>query len=70
MQNVVRILYKGNPLITILVHKIEFLSMNQVLEKYAKYSGFNKKDLTGYWEQVIDITSVSREIFAENDWDE
>jgi hypothetical protein len=72
MENSILIYYDNKPFITVLVHKLEFLSLNQILDLYAEWSGADRSKVTGQWMQVIDITNCQKDIaslpHAQNDW--
>lgn len=71
--NAISISFGKEHLVTLLVHEIEFLSLSQILDKYAEWSGIERSKLTGDWTNVIDITSASNGValrtgYAKNDW--
>lgn len=73
MENGIVIFYDGRLLGTILVHEIEFKSINQILDIYAKLMGLNRSLMTGRWTKIIDITDIQNGHaptvgYAKNEW--
>lgn len=73
MQNGIIVKFNGGILTVLVVHTIEFLSINQILDIYAEKFGFERNKLSGEWTSIIDITSTNNghaELvgFAKNDW--
>ena len=72
MQNAILIFFKNEPFITMLVHKTEFLSIGELLDKYSEFTDIDRDLLTGMWIDAIDITSLNshyaEKVYAKNEW--
>lgn len=73
MQNAVTIFHDNDLVTTIVIHQTEFLSLSEILDRYAEFGGFERKKLTGCFTNVIDITDCSNGHaplvgYAKNPW--
>jgi len=72
MQNAVLVKMNGEPFVTLLIHEIEFKSLGQVLDEYAKWGGFKREHMTGCFIDCVDITCTrrgqARKPVAEGEW--
>lgn len=73
MENGIVVFYDNQVLTVLVVHKTEFLSLNQILDHYAEEFGFERKHISGTWSHIIDITDIqsgqAQHIgYAKNDW--
>jgi hypothetical protein len=72
MENSVLIYFDNEPFITVLTHEFEFLTVNQILDKYSEFSDIDRSRLTGRWIRVIDITTIenhqAKMPYAKNVW--
>lgn len=54
--------FDGAPMpIVLFVGEPCFLSIEQILDRYAETHGFERKDLTGYWAPLLDYQKQAAE---------
>lgn len=59
MNNAFLVYYNDEPFITLLIPTPCYLSITQLLDKYAKIMGLNRSALSGCYIKCIDISDMS-----------